>query len=85
MNYYLFDLAVCDASGDFTAAPRFEGYDSSGQTFSFTTITDVSAVSIIDVSAVNFNQLFAFWSDSYDVSDSDTLLDVKYGIGNVSK
>jgi len=85
MNYYLFDLAVCDASGNFTAAPRFEGYDASGENFTFTTITDVSAVSIIDVSAVNFNQLFAFWSDSYDVSDSDTFLDVKYGIGNVSK
>jgi hypothetical protein len=84
MNYYLFDLAVCDASGDMTAIPRFEGYDASGATYSFTTITDVSAISIIDVSAVNFNKLFAFWSDSNDVSDTDTLLDVKYGLGNVS-
>jgi hypothetical protein len=84
MNYYLFDLAVCDASGDFTAIPRFEGYDASGASYSFTTITDVSAISIIDVSAVNFNKLFAFWSDSNDVSDIDNGLDVKYGIGNVS-
>jgi len=84
-NYYLFDLAVCDASGDMTAIPTFEGYDASGgPTYSFTTITDVSAISIIDVSAVNFNKLFAFWSDSQDVSDIDTSLDVKYGIGNVS-
>ncbi len=86
-NYYLFDLAVCDASGDMTAIPTFEGYDASGgPTYSFTTITDVSAISIIDVSAVNFNKLFAFWSDSQDVSESDltTGLDVRYGIGNVS-
>jgi len=86
-NYYLFDLAVCDASGDMTAVPTFEGYDASGgPAFSFTTITDVSAISIIDVSAVNFNKLFAFWSDSNDVSDLDNAsgLDVKYGIGNVS-
>jgi hypothetical protein len=86
MNYYLFDLAVCDASGDMTAIPRFEGYDASGATYSFTTITDVSAISIIDVSAVNFNKLFAFWSDSQDVSEADISsgLDVRYGIGNVS-
>ena len=84
MNYYLFDLAVCDASGDITAIPRFEGYDASGATYSFTTITDVSAISIIDVSAVNFNKLFAFWSDSNDVSDIDNSQDVRYGIGNVS-
>jgi len=84
MNYYLFDLAVCDASGDMTAIPRFEGYDASGAAYSFTTITDVSAISIIDVSAVNFNKLFAFWSDSNDVSDVDSTLDVKYGLGNVS-
>jgi hypothetical protein len=86
MNYYLFDLAVCDASGDFTAIPRFEGYDASGASYSFTTITDVSAISIIDVSAVNFNKLFAFWSDSQDVSEDDIAsgLDVKYGLGNVS-
>ena len=84
-NYYLFDLAVCDASGDMTAIPTFEGYDASGgPSYSFTTITDVSAISIIDVSAANFNKLFAFWSDSYDVSDIDSALDVKYGIGNVS-
>jgi hypothetical protein len=84
-NYYLFDLAVCDASGDMTAIPTFEGYDASGgPSYSFTTITDVSAISIIDVSAANFNKLFAFWSDSYDVSDIDSALDVKYGVGNVS-
>ena len=84
MNYYLFDLAVCDASGDVTAIPRFEGYDASGDAYAFTTITDVSAISIIDVSASNFNKLFAFWSDSNDVSDIDSGLDVRYGIGNVS-
>ena len=85
MNYYLFDLAVCDASGDVTAIPRFEGYDASGgDAYKFTTITDVSAISIIDVSASNFNKLFAFWSDSNDVSDIDNGLDVRYGIGNVS-
>ena len=84
-NYYLFDLAVCDASGDVTAIPRFEGYDASGGAdYAFTTITDVSAISIIDVSASNFNKLFAFWSDSNDVSEIDSGLDVRYGIGNVS-
>jgi hypothetical protein len=44
----------------------------------------VSAISIIDVSAVNFNKLFAFWSDSNDVSEIDNSQDVRYGIGNVS-
>lgn len=84
-NYYLFDLAVLDASGDVTAIPRFEGYEASGGAiYNFTTITDVSAISIIDVSATNFNQLFAFWSDSNDVSDIDNDDDVRYGIGNVS-
>jgi hypothetical protein len=77
---FVFEFLPMNVSSNIQVTPVFQTYDASVSELGF---IDVSATSIINVSAVNFSRLFKFESNDITFVDYPNQ-DIIYGVGNVS-
>ncbi len=77
---FVFEFLPMNVSSNIEITPEFQSYD---YTVSQVGFIDVSATSIIDVSAVNFSRLFKFNSNDITFEDYPNQ-DIIYGVGDVS-